>query len=327
MRDLVNKYEKILLNEGIDPENLSLDQMVDYLGLEIDKTWHSGMNRWDYTIAFMSGVIGGIIPNLGKDANGDFTLGAQDSFMRDSYANIHDNAATRSFSEDNNFFSKLFSHKGDAIDRVSDAANINNVPYDMHRLYSGHDVFQFSEGNIFSTMSEQYGGLGYAKAFVHLFYDFFSKRGLPLPGSSNFADTMYNEWSSRSPQIYENYFTLNARDLTGTTATLGLLKVYRWLDTKYWTKRPHSVDIPRYHRLNMLAHSINIVVGLAAGTFNYFSVAAFGKAAVHHQILSWNKTKSLGKEVDLMKERIAQKPIDDRSIEQIVNDLDDEFEN
>lgn len=326
LADLEAKYREELRSHGLDFDKTTPDQALVALGLSFDDTWYQGMNRWDYLAAFFSGVLGGIAANIGKDEKGNLTFNSKDSFLNTKLKEFHDKVTQVTYEPENRLIRNIFAHGGDNIDRVPDIVYTENMPLPMHRLFSGHDLLQFSGDNVLLQMYKQYGLLGPLKMIVHFFYDSCSAIGLPLPGTSNFGETIYKEWCGRSVDIYREYFTLKASDFISEGITMALLKAYRVLDTKYWTHRVHSKQMPLYNKINIAAHSINLGTNLLCGTFNHPAAVALTKNAFQYQLKSWKKTNTIGVEVDKIASRIDRFQPDNRPIEQRILDMNMEFD-
>jgi len=326
LNNLEEKYRALLRDLGVCLDDFSPDQALDILGISFDNTWYTEMTQWDYITAFFAGILGAIITNLGQDNNGKPTFSSDNSYLHNTLKEFHYNHLEIKYKPEGDLLKNIFwSHSGDTIDRVPDIIHINNIGPGMHRLFSGHDLLQFSNNNVLVQMFQQYEVIGLLKGVSHLFYDLCSSMGLPLPGSSNFALTLYDTWCEKSSMIYQRYFTLKMPDLISTGSTLGILTAYRILDNKFWSHRNHSPEFPLYNKINLLAYSINLGACLICQSFNYFSAAAVVKNAFQLQLKSWIKAKQLEARVDAIALRVLSKPADNRSVSERVNAMDDDF--
>lgn len=323
---LENEYSKILLKKGIDYYSLSPDKALSLLGISFNSEWYQDMNFWDYLVAFFSGVLGAVVINLGKNADGNFTLNSKDSYLSGKLNVIHNKFSKITYDPEKNFLNNIFAHGGDNIDKIPDIVYLENIPLKMHRLFSGHDLFQFSKDNVLLTMFNQFGIEGLLRGIVHFFYDSCSSMGLPLPGTSNFAEIIYKDWCKRSTDIYQKFFTLKTTDFLSGGVTYAMLNAYRFLDSKYWTRRNHSKDLQLFNKINIVAYSVNCAVNLMCGKLNPVVAAIIVKNSFQYQLKSWNRTKDVCAKVDELSSMILSMPIDNRTVEHRVTDIESEFQ-
>lgn len=102
-------------------------------------------------------------------------------------ADIHDAKAN-----EGGIIGFLLGHKGDNIDTVRlegrarrvfvNRFGTDDVPFGLHRLFWGHDIFSIGPDNPFALLIDQYGVIkGIVQVFRHLIADTFSTQGLPIP--------------------------------------------------------------------------------------------------------------------------------------------------
>lgn len=167
----------------------------------------------------------------------------------------------------------ILKHPGQSMD-TQDGKFINrdggNVPFGFHRLFYGHDILSWKGDNPFSLLISQFGFLeGIKKAFLHLIADTCSKQGLPVPGHSLFdiksgdgvSNVFYEASKAINPgkiqAVYQNLFTVNARDILGGSATVLLSDVYLGV-CNYKNVKSKSI-------FKMIVHITNFVITAIIG--------------------------------------------------------------
>jgi hypothetical protein len=162
---------------------------------------------------------------------------------------------------------------------------IDKIPGKMHRFKYGHDIlnpFEVDWDNYFPD-GVQAGFMKKLAAWMrHLFQDTFSTEGLPLPGSSYFRDVIGKLTSGISAvpdmdkyQAYKTFFTVKARDITGTMFVASAMTLYIWGTERGNDKKFFNY---RYTSLTLGALLVSIVTGLCMpvknASFNHSAVAA-----------------------------------------------------
>lgn len=162
---------------------------------------------------------------------------------------------------------------------------IDEIQGKMHRFKYGHDILNPKEvdwANYFPN-GIQAGFLKKLGAWLHhLMQDTFSTEGLPLPGSSYIRDVIGKLTSGISAipdmdkyQAYKTFFTVKARDITGTAFVSLAMTLYVWGTERGNDKKFFNY---RYMSLTLGALLVSIVTGLCMpvknASFNHFAVVA-----------------------------------------------------
>lgn len=162
---------------------------------------------------------------------------------------------------------------------------IDKIPGKMHRFKYGHDFLNPNEvdwANYFPD-GVQAGFLKKLSAWLHhMTQDTFSTEGLPLPSSSYFREVVDNLTSGISSffdmdkyQAYKTFFTVKARDITGTAFVAGAMSLYVWGTERGNEKKFFNY---RYTSLTLGALLVSIVTGLCMSeknaSFNHSAVVA-----------------------------------------------------
>lgn len=303
-----------------------LEALAAECGIDASSFKFSSWNRWDLVVCTVAGSLGGLLPNIGTESNGLST--GRSSFVRQTGAHLH-NAASQVQPADRSFLITVLGHKGDLADRIPEDVEALRIPKGMHRLFSGHDFLQLDpDKNVIGIFSKQYGiPIGIVRLLFHAFYDTFAMQGLPLPGSSNFADTIYIDWSGRSSKIYEQVFTLKMSDVTGAGLAAGLLWAYRKMDQRLWTKRPMKKDY-RYYQMNMLTYALVAGIGALAGSLNWPALALLINNYVGMLRFQSRQTALIANEIEDLRQQtstLSAGPSIDARIAKLDKDLENEL--
>lgn len=162
---------------------------------------------------------------------------------------------------------------------------IDKIPGKMHRFKYGHDIlnpFEVDWANYFPD-GVQAGFLKKIGAWLHhMMQDTFSTEGLPLAGSSYFREVIGKLTSGISAipdmekyQAYKTFFTVKARDISGTAFVAGAMTLYVWGTERGNDKKFFNY---RYTSLTLGALLVSIVTGLCMpvknASFNHSAVTA-----------------------------------------------------
>lgn len=162
---------------------------------------------------------------------------------------------------------------------------IDKIPGKMHRFKYGHDIlnpFEVDWANYFPD-GVQAGFLKKLGAWLHhMVQDTFSTEGLPLPGSSYLREVIGKLTSGISAipdmdkyQAYKTFFTVKARDITGTAFVSLAMTLYIWGTERGNDKKFFNY---RYTSLTLGALLVSIVTGLCMpgknASFNHSAVTA-----------------------------------------------------
>jgi hypothetical protein len=246
------------------PYNInSLDEEITELNNEITSGDISPLkwDKGDYLTVFISGILGGLA---------DIFVGMPGGYKE---INVKNNSFLGLGEQLKNY---------DLSNNIIDT-QIPNTSLGDHRLYSyGHDLFRFT--NASSMIKNGEGVLGIIPSFgemplisldptpsnewdsaiillLHLFKDFWTKRSLPLPGSTAIANLNNNEMPEIIRDLYRNH-EVNLRQLTGQllSVTVIELTIRIWLYFTYRkTNVPKDKISSKKNKMLLLGHSVGML--------------------------------------------------------------------
>jgi len=362
--ELIHRNAGVLREHGLDGSTVSIDSLLTpEMKLAIDQEWAIWPKRepwrwpWDFIAVGAAGLAGGLVDLAGAGLN-QWVQGNVGKDMHDEVLKRGD--ATFKALHGRDVKRPMSGHVLDS--RVPKDLMMDRAP-EFHRAFGPtHDLCRIREALALmmgsqadfevagSSVAERLGGsllkMGSkgeaAKVFrefatpgqaltatlFHWLADFFSTRGLPIPGTSHLVDLADKGKPGRrvaefAVQLYERGFTLRElfmglNRLSGVTLTTLMLRasitLQRWTDGERslrqlvdWSSRN------RYIEMFLVAHGIAAGVGAttAAITWNPAflnggAILAASKNAAH---LAWRvyreKQQALAKFADLAAENSA----------------------
>ena len=253
-----------LQTQGINWRKInSAGEFSDFFGLAYlkENPIFLDMTKTDFIFCLLSGVIGALTSArlrepFGKFHNGDFRKNDNEWLWK---------------------IQKWLEHPGDLMDK--------EIGPLAHRVKYGHDIFNLKEVLKCIVDKKDYfidDGNPAIKATIkavggyirHIYIaDPFSLQGLPLPGSSVFRQQII-EIANKHQELYQQFFTLKHRDLTGATLVSVFTKVYKTamgIDNKCY----------KYYEINIVAQVFCLIMGLfmnymspsLKNSLNYYSLA------------------------------------------------------
>jgi len=338
--ELVRSHEVALTKDGVDTSTLTVDQLLTpELSAEIDKEWAIWPERekwrwWeDYVVVGAAGLAGGLLDLfISNKLRLGTAGGAHDQILRDG---------NREFSE--RFGDEIKNPMGRHPIDAKVPSDLLGGPQNLHRgAGPTHDLCRkrealdlmmgkqtdFSVGG--QSVAEKTGGLlrmigdkgESARIFntfsdpeqaafalkVHWLADFFSSRGLPLPGTSWLLDAGGGA-AKFAMALYKSGFNLRnvlggLGKLSGVVITELILRLhiliqrYRDGETPYWSFSAKR----RYLEMFLVAHSLAAGIGAIAAVatwnpmmLNFGAIIAAVKNAIH---LAWRVYKERREALD-----------------------------
>lgn len=278
---------------------------IENIDIDFLKCSMESWDKADFAILFICISVGVLLNNLPESK--------LEKIHKDHSTNVNNNSS---------ILKKLFNHDHMPSDTIPknydgiDAATgeyiptlkINGIPLN-HRYVYGHDWLKIWE--VFKDVdkipdNKCVGGIvgKVVKQLAHMFFDTFSKTGIPSPGSTYFAQYLVENNAE-----FMKYFSVHFSDIAAKDAIDAILFIYsRYREYKRkglrlddLLKPKYLFDIDLHHRtikeyeMAMFVHGITIIivtqVSSIGGNLNHKCLQAFTRSLVQYVRINnlWDK--------------------------------------
>lgn len=304
-----NHYLKFLQRQGISPNDVALEDLLKREGITPveGKDYFDHLTKVDIAISVVAGLIGGLIPR----------------FTQSHLAQLHDGKNIPGS------LKRLFVHpRGSPLDKIDKIMVQEGIPADIHRLFYGHDIFAIKPDNPFRIGVRAKGfpwGIFYT--FHHLFSDSFSKRGLPLPGSENFAHFLWNNWSQHSTKLYTNTLTLRAGDVVGASVVWFILWLYRKIESRKSGRK--TTGTYRVYEMDLIGFGTATSVSIILKRINWANFAGLITSYIRYLRFQGRITNELCKEADSLYNDIkclSEEKVERKTVKEYIDGFEKKFD-
>jgi hypothetical protein len=301
-----NYYMKFLKKQGISPNDIIIEDFLKKgMGTPIERNnYFDHLTNVDIAISVIAGLIGGLIP----------------IFTQSHLAQLHDGKNIH-----NSFLKKIFIHaKGSPLDKISKNIMVKeSIPADIHRLFYGHDILSIKSDNpILLGLQTKGFPKGILSSFQHLFSDSFSTRGLPLPGTENFAHFLWNNWSHRSKDLYTNTLTLRASDVVGASVVRFILWLYRKIESRKSGRK--TTGTYRVYEMDLIGFGTSTSVSIVLNRINWANFAGFITSYIRYFRFQGKITNEFCKEADSLFNEIkclSEEKVERKTVKEYIDEF------